>query len=120
MLLWEFTHPNLGFTTSLPTVVKVDDSYFLALGSGPTQLAGASAQQGKVFILNLRSGALLKVFDADANAFMTDTIAIDEPLNYNIDVIYVGETYTSGTDLGGKMFRITTKQGGTYQGERVD
>lgn len=35
ILLWRFTHPNLGFSTSRPAVIKVGENWFAVFGSGP-------------------------------------------------------------------------------------
>lgn len=66
-VLWEFAHPDLGFSTSGPAVVRLGDKtkngrWFVVLGSGPTgpidtatqQMMGYSDQNLKVFILDLQ------------------------------------------------------------------
>jgi type IV pilus assembly protein PilY1 len=66
-VLWEFSHPDLGFSTSGPAVVRLGDKtkngrWFVVLGSGPTgpidtatqQMMGYSDQNLKVFILDLQ------------------------------------------------------------------
>jgi len=66
-VLWEFSHPDLGFSTSGPAVVRMgrkdkNGRWFVVLGSGPTgpidtatqQMMGYSDQNLKVFILDLK------------------------------------------------------------------
>jgi len=115
-LLWEFTDPSLGLTTSYPTIAKINDSYFLVFGSGPTNYNGTSDQQAHVFVIDLLTGGRVvrKVFNAEANGFFSDPIAVDVRIDYNIDAMYIGETYASGTDLYGKMYRLATIVDGAY------
>jgi type IV pilus assembly protein PilY1 len=77
ILLWERSYPNLGFTTSFPAVVKVDQKsintaaspatvstqgrhWYLLFGSGPTlnHYDGTSTQTGRVFLVDLATGRL--------------------------------------------------------------
>ena len=79
-LLWEFSHPDLGFSTSGPAIVRISPKkviagvttelpdndkngrWFVVLGSGPTgpintathQFMGYSDQNLKVFVLDLK------------------------------------------------------------------
>jgi len=128
-LLWTFTDRDsnsdgvpdlgLGLTTSYPAVARVkisdaDDLWVMIVGSGPTDFdAGSnvsSNQTGKVFVVDLKTGNLLKSFDTgDTNAFMTDPIAVDVNLDYKVDVAYIGEAYGSGTALKGNIYRLVTE-----------
>jgi len=119
-LLWTFTAPDLGLTTSYPTVTRVkasdaDDLWVMIVGSGPTDFdAGSnvsSNQTGKVFVVDLKTGNLLRSFDTgDTNAFMTDPIAVDVNLDYKVDVAYIGESYGTGYNrFGGKIYRLVTQ-----------
>jgi type IV pilus assembly protein PilY1 len=75
ILLWELDHidyPGLGFTTSFPAVLKVEERsitlgtpdtvnvlgqhWYLLFGSGPTTYDGTSAQSSRVFLVDLASG----------------------------------------------------------------
>ncbi len=130
-LLWTFTDQDadsdgipdmgLGLTTSYPAVARVkasdtDDLWVMIVGSGPTEFdAGSnvsSDQTGKVFVVDLKTGSLLKSFDTATNAFMTDPITVDVNLDYKVDVAYIGEAYDKGTgynQFGGNMYRLVTK-----------
>ncbi|MFQ6078984.1 MAG: hypothetical protein ACE5NJ_07615, partial [Thermodesulfobacteriota bacterium] len=44
----------------------------------------------------------------DDNAFMASPISVDMRLDYNVDVIYIGETYRQGSTWRGKMHRLST------------
>jgi len=79
IFLWERSYTGLGFTTSFPAVLKVDDKqivgtegneslqvserhWYLLLGSGPTTYDGTSTQNSKVFVVDLASGDPERVF----------------------------------------------------------
>jgi type IV pilus assembly protein PilY1 len=109
--LWEKSFPNMGFTTTTPAVVKVKDSWFLVIGSGPTSEDGTSTQNGRVFIINLATGALLQTFvTTETNAFMNSPVALDKNMNYNVAAIYVGASYQSGSTWLGKAYKIAVPQ----------
>ena len=82
-LLWEFSHPELGFTTSGPVVVRVGESgkngrWFVLLPSGPTgkienqNFTGDSDQNLKIFVLDLKTGECL-IKDNQGNCTGMDT-----------------------------------------------
>ncbi len=73
ILLWERNYADLGFTTSFPAVLKVDDReidlvadevttlgphWYLLFGSGPTfnRYDGTSNQSGRIFLVDLATG----------------------------------------------------------------
>ena len=81
ILLWEHTYPSLGFTTSFPAVIKVDQKgvdtstdpdtvnrvateWFLCFGSGPTwpSYDGISSQSGRLYLVNMATGNLQRTF----------------------------------------------------------
>ncbi len=148
-LLWEFSHPELGFSTAGPVVVRTstrapnaaeypdgsslpfdntNGRWFVVIASGPTgpidttahQFLGKSDQPLRVFVLDLKTGALLRKFDSEinipfafgANAYNT---TVDTDMDYEDDVIYIG--YTEREKVGSEYFwtkggilRIVTKQ----------
>ncbi len=125
-LLWRFTDPGLGFSTSYPALMhfKADASagtperWYMVVGSGPNNATGAgnrgydgsSTQTGTVYVANLLTGALLNSYATDANAFMGDPSTVDGNLDYNVDVVYVGNVNMgSGTTwTHGKIYRLVT------------
>ncbi len=130
-LLWTFTDQDsdadgvpdlgIGLTMSYPAIARVNtdakDLWVMIAGSGPTDFdAGSNVSSnltGKVFVVDLTTGSLLKSFDTGvSNAFMTDPIAVDVNLDYKVDVAYIGEAYDPGTgytQLSGNMYRLVTK-----------
>jgi type IV pilus assembly protein PilY1 len=106
--LWEFTDQNLGFTLSYPTISKVGDAWHLIVGSGPVNYDGTSNQGGSIFVLDLRTGNPLRRIEVGTNAFMASPISVDVELDYDVDVIYIGETYREGSNWSGRMHRLST------------
>ncbi len=137
-LLWEFTNPDLGFTTSGPAVVRISakgDStgnskngrWFVVFGSGPTgpmdttdhQFMGYSDQHLQYFVLDLASGALLKTIDTGVtNAFSGDLFNVtnDSNMDYQDEALYGGYVRDDGTKTwtqggGGRILTLDTATG---------
>lgn len=104
-LMAELSHPNLGFTTSVPTVIKKRSSatsfqstsqneWYLAFGSGPTSLAdGSSTQPAGLFIYDLTTRdfvAGMGPLSLEGNSFVGDITSFDDGRNYIDDTLYFG------------------------------
>ncbi|MCP4116024.1 MAG: hypothetical protein GY737_11585 [Desulfobacteraceae bacterium] len=131
-LLWTFTDPGLGFTTCYPTPIRMGTKWFIVVGSGPDNFQavkdiaapvyGGSNKQGRVYVLNAKTGAVEKEFSMadglDDKSFMTDPIAVDLDLAVTqtaLQTTWAGEVIyiPSDGELGntdGKIFRIVTNQ----------
>lgn len=149
-LLWEFSHPELGFSTSGPVVMRINGKnnsvsppvpdtskngyWYAVFASGPTgpvngqQFLGQSDQNLKLFVLNLKTGQLLRIIDTGIpfafsgalNNGHTDTDKIDEnnPGFYSDDALYIGYTQRTGagtaaspyTWTNGGVLRLLTKE----------
>ncbi|MDA8121672.1 MAG: PilC/PilY family type IV pilus protein [Deltaproteobacteria bacterium] len=138
-LLWEFSNPNLGFTTTGPAIVRIDGlnavtsardrnlngEWYVVFGSGPTgpidntnnQFLGRSNQNLRFFVLNLKTGALVQTIDTGITyAFagsMVNSVA-DFNLDYQDDAIYAGYVKRAGSSgsytwTDGGVGRIVTK-----------
>ncbi|MEJ2684540.1 MAG: hypothetical protein P8Z71_09115 [Candidatus Sulfobium sp.] len=147
--LWEFTDPDMGFSSSGPAIVRISarkpDSgdpaktdpdkskngrWFVVFGSGPTgpintaahQNLGRSDQDLRLFVLDLKTGALLKKFDTGIQNAYAGTIVNnnqDTDEDYQDNVVYVGYTKTctdsshqctAGTWGDGGILRLLTNQ----------
>jgi type IV pilus assembly protein PilY1 len=121
-LMWEFTNPNLGFTTTGPAVVRINGvnasnsrdrslngEWYVVFGSGPTgpidntnnQFLGRSNQDLEFFVLDLRTGAVVQTINNTGihNAFagsMINSVA-DFNIDYQDDAIYVGYVKQTGS-----------------------
>ena len=111
-LLWEFTDPELGFATTGPAVIRVaagsgaapDDTngyWYVVFASGPTgpisasgyQFMGRSDQNLKLFVLDLKTGALQRVIDTGVRYAFAGSISNgtnDVDTNYQDEALYVG------------------------------
>jgi len=113
ILLWERTYTNLSMSRSVPAIVRVGDTWFAVFGSGPTGYDGTSTQDGYIFVVDLKTGAPYQSGGDDwlfgpleAKAFMNSPVALDKNLNYNVDGVYFGESYLSGS-WKGKGYKVT-------------
>jgi type IV pilus assembly protein PilY1 len=115
-LLWEFSDPALGFSTSGPAVVKINaravtstaskadvsknGRWFVVFGSGPTgpidpslqMFMGRSDQNLKLFVLDLKTGVAANVIDTGiAKAFSgsLSNAAQDSDLDYQDNAVYI-------------------------------
>jgi type IV pilus assembly protein PilY1 len=112
-LLWERTYTDLEMTTSLPAVVRVKNKWFAVFGSGPSDYDGTSTKKGHIFVVDLKtgepygSGGNEWLFETtESSAFMNSPVSLDKDLNFNVDAIYFGETYLSGS-WKGKVYRVS-------------
>ena len=107
--LWEFTHPNLGYTIFYPSVIKVKNKWFIVIGSGPTDLDACSDQNGRIFVIDPLTGQLLKTFTLSAaNSFVSGIASLDVGMDYSVDVLYISTNILVGSEWYGKVFRLNT------------
>jgi len=93
--LWEFTHPELGFTYSGPTFIYKDGETYVMFGSGPINYNGDSNQNLKYFVINLDGSNLNKPIIIDTyirNAFSgrMNPRGLDYDGDGNTDYVFVG------------------------------
>lgn len=133
-LLWEFSDPNLGFSTSGPAIVRIGDpakngKWFAVFASGPTgaidttyhQFLGKSDQNLRLFILDLETGSVVKTIEttlseAFGGSLSSAVIDVDKgnptsSSRYSDDVLYLGYTQkdssTSAWTKGGVLRLVT-------------
>lgn len=146
-VLWEFSNPNLGFSTTGPAIIKIsartdgtpdnnkNGKWFVVFASGPTgpintvahQFKGYSDQNLHIFILDLKTGQLLRTIDTGIqNAFagsligaMVDFDQINTTSSgfYQDDALYFGYTKAENNPITvntrwteGGIIRIITKE----------
>ncbi len=134
VLLWERSYDGLGFTRTIPTVIRIGDEaavgdWYLIFGNGPDsgETSGAPNYRGEttsdahIYIVDMKTGApksrgatdWWEDTTLDPRAFFNTPIAYDRGLNYSVDVAYMGTTYDSGStfngsDWRGSVYRILT------------
>lgn len=128
-LLWSFTDSNLGLTTSLPAVVRmnptadsitssVNEKWYAVFGSGPNgyqaDLPAAPAQPASLYAVDLAVGPgaanvnVTRLPIGSWRSFMGHLVAVDKNLDFRTDAIYAGRTLTDGSlPWRGKMYRLT-------------
>ena len=109
--LWEFTHTYLGYTKCYPSVAKVENKWFVIVGSGPTKYdpEAYSSQKGRVFVLNAKTGQVQRIFKiSENNSFISGLTAVDVNMDFTVDVIYATVNYKSAGVWKGRIYRIVT------------
>lgn len=128
VLLWEFSNSGLGFSTTGPAIVRVGDrakngKWVVVIGSGPTgpiekkthQFMGNSDQNLQLFLLDLKTGSLLRTIDTKIENAFAGTLAdatFDSDVDYQDDIVYIGYTKKSaaGEWTDGGVLRLMTKE----------
>lgn len=126
-VLWSFSDPDLGLTMSNPAIAKIGGNWYAIFGSGAAGFdTGADLtafQAGTFFVLDLSSGTdgiisswtlndnYWKISTGNSTSFLADPINVDVDLDFNTDVIYIGENYQQGGNWNALMQRITTNRG---------
>ena len=126
-VLAEINFDKLGYTTSYPAVIVMDptdttnaNDWYLTLGTGPTELAGATSdQKARIYIIDLKELAqnqqlrdqsgtgIPDSFEAlDDNALVGDLASVDLDLDYKTDVVYFGTSLKFTPDIEGKLRRL--------------
>ena len=113
--LWEFSDADMGYATTFPSVIRTgvrDENgyWYVAFGSGSKVLPKGGVDIGRnstghIYILNLKTGELVKKIALDHNAVVGDILAVDEDKNYSSEKIYFGTSYFS-SGWKGKLVRI--------------
>ena len=140
-LLFTFTDPGLGLTTSYPAVVRVNPTldgktsntnakWFMVMGSGPTEYNAGSYQAATVFVVNLAVGpSSLRKYVPDQAcgaapnytgcSFIGDISAVDVDLDYRTDTVYMGSVIDNdtGPTWKGKLHRLTMGATAPFGGE---
>jgi len=129
---------DIGFTKTIPTLVTMtngpdvsDTTWYLMMGSGPTDLDGKSTQNAKLGVLPLNwlvdaTPKAFRIPDAlptvvsnqggcftlpDADSFISDLITVDFDLeeNYKGDAVYFGTVSGTWGAWGGGLYRLVTR-----------
>ena len=129
--LWEFTHPDLGFSYSGPAHITVGNDHFVMFVSGPTNKCGDSAQELKIFVLKLDSqfnivsryifyGNAIPTVSTGYTTVSSSTLAsfnnsfggrlftegIDYDEDGNTDMVFFGVSRNTGTGWQGNIIGV--------------
>ncbi len=118
VLLWEKVFDDMDFTTSYPSVVRVqkakddgtydkpsdvayaDQKWLLVLGNGPVDFEGnpASGRTGTVYVVDLYTGEVVRTLTTgNTGEFMASAAGVDLGINYDVDAFYIGSSLQTGT-----------------------
>lgn len=111
-VLWEKNAENFGYTYSRPFPVKVEDNWYLVIGSGPKTRAGEGGStgdgytdtHGSIFVVDPANGNIVRTISLGSegvNNFFGSPVSVDYDLDYSVDMIYIG-------DAKGNLWRIKT------------
>jgi type IV pilus assembly protein PilY1 len=114
--LWEFSDPDLGYTTSFPTIIRngsrdQNGSWYAVVGSGPKVLPKGGVDTGRsspgyFFILDLGTGELVKKISLDHNGIVGDILSVDADKDYISEKLYFGTACRAGTAWTGKLLSM--------------
>lgn len=89
-VLWEFSHPNMGYTTGQPALVPLANGKFgVVVTSGAKDVA---ATNGYVWILDASNGSIIKEFTLNTTGDLGGVLAADTDMNVVADRLFVGDT----------------------------
>jgi type IV pilus assembly protein PilY1 len=116
--LWEFSDVDMGFSTSFPSVVRTggkttNGNWYVAVGTGSKRLPKSNVDidrdsTGYIYLLDLKTGALVEKITLDHNAIVGDILAVDRDKDYNSETIYFGTSYydTAESTWKGKLAKV--------------
>ena len=142
IVLWEHSYSDLGFTTSFPGVIKIDEKsvdttthpdtvtnagteWFLHFGSGPTwpSYDGISSQSGRLYLVNMATGNLQRTFTEFTEVDGTNPTSfpaagfMGSPISVDIGLDYsVNVAYVGETHGITVIDPITLEASTTYDG----
>ena len=116
ILLWEFANPLLGYSTVGPAVIRIKDAtdtgatqkngkFYAVLASGPTgpidtslkQMKGYSDQPLRLFVLDLRTGAVVRTFSRESGTALTGMPANTHTTVASMPDLAFGGTFSNST-----------------------
>ncbi|MDQ7038290.1 MAG: PilC/PilY family type IV pilus protein [Aquificota bacterium] len=103
--LWEFTHPDLGFSYSGPAHITKGGKHFVMFLSGPTDPCGNSVQELKIFVLEMDTDCRIArryIFYGNATPALTDGYTVvSVPALARFSRAFGGRLFTEGVDGDG-------------------
>lgn len=89
-VMWEFTHPKMGYTIGQPAIVALPNGKFgVIVTSG---YHDEEPEQGYVWILDINDGDLIEEFVIPTKGNLGGPLASDLDFNQEADRIYVADT----------------------------
>jgi type IV pilus assembly protein PilY1 len=118
--LWEFSDPNLGYTTGIPAVVRIGDrdkngNWYVVFGTGSKALPKGvrdikRSGSGYVYFLDLNTGDLVKKAEIGNNAIVGDILSADLDRDYVSEKLYFGTAYHASSKWHGKLIGMDVRE----------
>lgn len=118
--LWEFSDPDLGYTTGIPAVVRTGDkdkngNWYVVFGAGSKALPKAGKDitrsgPGYVYFLDLKTGELVKKAEIGNNAIVGDILSADLDRDYVSEKLYFGTAYHASSKWHGKLICMDVRE----------
>ncbi|WP_417660591.1 pilus assembly protein [Pseudomonas sp.] len=90
-VMWEFTHPDMGYTIGQPALVALPNEKFGVIVSSGYHDTTPSTD-GKVWILDAADGSIIKEFTLPTRGNLGSPLAADTDYNQVADRVYVADT----------------------------
>lgn len=98
-VLWEFSHPNMGYTIQQPAVVALPSGEFGVVVTSGYHDDPTIDRSGFIWILNVSDGSIIRTIELENSGELGSALVVDLDSNSVADRIYVGDTE-------GKLWRI--------------
>lgn len=109
-VLWEFTHPDMGFSFGRPLIAKTRRwGWVVILTGGYNNINGSKPGQGAVFVLNAKTGELLgssPVYTGDDSGSISNPSGLAQVEGYTPSYQEYMLDYVYGGDLYGNLWRF--------------
>src|SRR6185369_15631356 len=90
VLLWTFRDMDLGLTTSVPAVLRVNpaldakissanEKWYVVFGTGPTSYQGVADQSAKFFVIDLKLGPAYSAVNQAAGTVNGHSCDVNQP-----------------------------------------
>ena len=118
--LWEFSDPDLGYTTGIPAVVRTGDkdkngNWYVVFGTGSKVLPKGDRDikrsgSGYIYFLDLKTGELVKKAEIGNNAIVGDILSADLDRDYVSEKLYFGTAYYASSKWHGKLIGMDVRE----------
>lgn len=118
--LWEFSDPDLGYTTGIPAVVRTGDkdkngNWYVVFGTGSKALPKGvrdikRSGSGYIYFLDLKTGELVKKAEIGNNAIVGDILSTDLDRDYVSEKLYFGTAYHASSKWHGKLIGMDVQE----------
>jgi len=89
-VMWEFSHPDMGYTMGQPALVALPNEKFGVIVSSGYH--DAAPDEGKVWILDAETGSIIKEIELPSTGNLGSPLASDTDYNQVADRVYVADT----------------------------